>query len=164
MKRINLKCKNLSPNQRRIRLQELSGIPISQRDKKRILTENVGTILPMKYHDRNKIQSSVNKSMGIDELEDEDEVDLEEILKEMGYSDEEGLKPSDFELTDEELQSIQDELEDDSVNEFNSPSKGYKEGRKLVDTLRKGLFRKFSDDDLDEFMDVISNSFNLVRK
>ena len=118
----------------------------------------------MKYHDRNKIQSSVNKSMGIDELEDEDEVDLEEILKEMGYSDEEGLKPSDFELTDEELQSIQDELEDDSVNEFNSPSKGYKEGRKLVDTLRKGLFRKFSDDDLDEFMDVISNSFNLVRK
>ena len=164
MKRINLKCKNLSPNQRRIRLQELSGIPISEKNKKRILNETVTQILPMRLGDRNKIQSSMIKSMEFDELEDEDEVDLEEILKEMGYSDEEGLKPSDFELTDEELQSIQDELEDDSVNEFNSPSKGYKEGRKLVDTLRKGLFRKFSDDDLDEFMDVISNSFNLVRK
>jgi hypothetical protein len=167
MKRINLKCKNLSPNQRRIRLQELSGIPISEKNKKRILNETVTQILPMRLGDRNKIQSSMIKSMEFDELEDEDEVDLEEILKEMGYGEEEeeeDLKMEDINISDKELQSIVDDLEDDSVNEFNSPSKGYKEGRKLVDTLRKGLFRKFSDDDLDEFMDVISNSFNLVRK
>ena len=87
MKRINLKCKNLSPNQRRIRLQELSGIPISEKNKKRILNETVTQILPMRLGDRNKIQSSMIKSMEFDELEDEDEVDLEEILKEMGYGD-----------------------------------------------------------------------------
>ena len=86
MKRINLKSKNLSPNQRRLRLQELSGIPISEKNKKRILTESVTQILPMKYHDRMKIQSSINKSM------EDDEVDLEEILKEMGYSDEDDLR------------------------------------------------------------------------
>ena len=43
-------------------------------------------------------------------------------------------------------------------------SKGYKEGRKLVDKLRRDLFKKLSDDDLDEFMNVLSNSFDLVRK
>jgi hypothetical protein len=86
MKRINLKCKNLSPNQRRLRLQELSGIPISEKNKRRLMTESVTQILPMKYHDRMKIQSSINKSF------EDDEVDLEEILKEMGYSDEEDLR------------------------------------------------------------------------
>ena len=91
MKRINLKCKNLSPNQRRLRLQELSGIPISEKNKRRLMTESVTQILPMKYHDRMKIQSSINKSFEDDEVED-DEVDLEEILKEMGYSDEEDLR------------------------------------------------------------------------
>ena len=55
-------------------------------------------------------------------------------------------------------------LEDDSVNEFNFNSKGYKEGRKLVDKLRRDLFRKLSDEELDEFMNVLSNSFDLVRK
>ena len=99
MKRINLKCKNLSPNQRRLRLQELSGIPISEKNKRRIMTENVGMVLPMKYHDRMKIQSSVNKSF------EDDEVDLDEILKEMGYSDEEDLRDEIHE----------DEGEDDNV-------------------------------------------------
>lgn len=99
MKRINLKCKNLSPNQRRLRLQELSGIPISEKNKRRIMTENVGMVLPMKYHDRMKIQSSVNKSF------EDDEVDLDEILKEMGYSDEEDLR--------DEID--EDEGEDDNV-------------------------------------------------
>ena len=29
---------------------------------------------------------------------------------------------------------------------------------------RRDLFKKLSDDDLDEFMNVLSNSFDLVRK
>ena len=87
MKRINLKSKNLSPNQRRIRLQELSGIPISEKNKKRILNETVSQVLPMRLGDRNKIQSSMLKSMEVDEFDDEvsdEEVDLNGIPYEMG--------------------------------------------------------------------------------
>ena len=68
------------------------------------MSESVTQILPMKYHDRMKIQSSINKSFEDDEVED-DEVDLEEILKEMGCSDEEDLR--------DEID--EDEGEDDNV-------------------------------------------------
>ena len=134
MKRINLKSKNLSPNQRRLRLQELSGIPISEKNKKRILTESVTQILPMKYHDRMKIQSSINKSMEDDDLEN-DEVDLDEILKEMGYSDEEDLRDD----IDE------DEGEDDNVgNMSRSELKQLIQGI-VLDTMEE-------DDDLNEII------------
>jgi len=103
MKRINLKSKNLSPNQRRIRLQELSGIPISEKNKKRILNETVSQVLPMRLGDRNKIQSSMLKSMEVDEFDDE--VDLDEILKEMGYGESEDLT-DDFESDESEEETI----------------------------------------------------------
>jgi hypothetical protein len=48
--------------------------------------------------------------------------------------------------------------------EFDTSSIGYKEGRKLVDSLRRGLFKRLSDEELDAFIDVLSNSFDLVRK
>ena len=41
---IKLKDSNLTPNQRRIRLKELSGIPLTERDKKRILNESVSMV------------------------------------------------------------------------------------------------------------------------
>ena len=72
----------------------------------------------------------------IDELESE--MELEEILHEMGYYDEE-----------DEL----DELHNVKV------SKGYKEGRKLVDKLRRELFRKLDNDELEDFMGVLKTSF-----
>ena len=56
------------------------------------------------------------------------------------------------------------ELDVDDINEFNVTSKGYKEARKVVDKLRRDIFRKLSDEELDEFMNVISNSFDLQRK
>ena len=136
MKRINLKCKNLSPNQRRLRLQELSGIPISEKNKKRILTENVGMILPMKYHDRMKIQSSINKSMEVDDSEDE-EIDLDEILKEMGYSDEEDLRDD----IDE------DEGEDDNVGMMSKSELKQLIQSVVIDTL----------DDEDDLNEIIEN-------
>jgi len=163
---IRLSENNISPQQRRIRLMELGNIPLNEKQKKNLQPRNckcINEVVSMKEIPKNR-KSLVPKKP---HSQPEDEVDLEEILKEMGYGEseeEEDLKMEDINISDKELQSIVDDLEDDSVNEFNSPSKGYKEGRKLVDTLRKGLFRKFSDDDLDEFMDVISNSFNLVRK
>ena len=93
MKRINLKCKTLSPNQRRIRLQELSGIPITEKQKKRILNESVSMVLPKPKHVRDSVTNSmIWNGNDISDIEDEEEVDLDEILKEMGYSDEEDLR------------------------------------------------------------------------
>ena len=146
---IKLKDSNLSPNQRRIRLMELGGIPISEREKeslqprKKLLNE-VGVMLPMREIDvigkEEPKEDDFDLQDIIDELESE--MELEEILHEMGYYDE------DYEI---EL----DELHDVKV------SKGYKEGRKLVDKLRRELFRKLNDDELEDFMGVLKTSFGL---
>ena len=191
MKRVKPTDKNISPNQRRLRLMELSGIPLTEKQKKRLLRESVSMVLPPPKHERDRVHKSMiwngNDISDIEDEVEEDEVDLEEILHELGYYDDEEEDISDEEeireyvrgvvrdrfhenmsdipnLTEEELESIINGLEDDSVNEFNFNSKGYKEGRKLVDKLRRDLFRKLSDEELDEFMNVLSNSFDLVRK
>ena len=144
MKRINLKSKNLSPNQRRIRLQELSGIPISEKNKKRILNETVSQVLPMRLGDRNKIQSSMLKSMEVDEFDDEvsdEEVDLNGILREMGYSDEEDLRDD----IDE------DEGEDDNVGNMS---------RTELKQLIQGIVLDSLDeeDDLNEIIENITKN------
>ena len=190
MKRVKPTDKNISPNQRRLWLMELSGIPLTEKQKKRLLRESVSMVLPPPKHERDRVHKSMiwngNDISDIEDEFEEDEIDLDEILREMGYeeeeediSDEEEIREyvrgvvrdrfhenmSDIpNLTEEELESIISGLEDDTVNEFNFNSKGYKEGRKLVDKLRRDLFRKLSDDELDEFMNVLSNSFDLIRK
>ena len=144
-----------------IRTTKLKGKELKERFKKlsKPLTENVVSMVePTKHHNRMKPTTSTLKSLEdmdddeeldldelIDELESEmeDEIDLDEILEEMGYYDEE----------DEEL----DELHDVKI------SKGYKEGRKLVDKLRRDLFRKLSDDELEDFMGVLKMSFGLKQ-
>lgn len=153
MKRIKPTDKNISPNQRRLRMMELSGIPITEREKNKI-NEVVSMVEPSKYHNRMKPITSTLKSLedmddeeelDLDELIDEleDDIMLDEILEEMGYyDDEEDLK---------ELRNVK-------------VSKGYEEGRKLVDKLRRKLFRTFNDEELDDFMDVISNSFDMNRR
>lgn len=166
MKRVKPTDKHISPNQRRLRLMELSGISLTEKQKKRLLSESVSMVLPQPKHERDRVSNSMiwngNDISDIEDMDDEEEIDLEEILNEMGYyGDEEELSS---ELTEEELESLINGLEDDTVNEFNFNSKGYKEGRKLVDKLRRDLFRKLSDDELDEFMNVLSNSFDLIRK
>ena len=166
MKRIKPTDKHISPNQRRLRLMELSGISLTEKQKKRLMSESVSMVLPQPKHERDRVSNSMiwngNDISDIEDEVEEEEIDLEEILNEMGYyGDEEELSS---EPTEEELESIINGLEDDSLNEFNFNSKGYKEGRKLVDKLRRDLFKKLSDDDLDEFMNVLSNSFDLVRK
>ena len=160
-----------------------AGIKLNDKQKKR-LNETVSMVLPMKYHDRVGIQGSMMKQFK--DLDDDEELDLSEfiddeysdeddelfdtILKEMGYSedDDESIKNmKDIpQLTDDELEEIISELEldVDDINELNVSSKGYKEARKVVDTLRRDIFRKLSDEELDEFMSVISNSFDLQRR
>ena len=144
MKRINLKSKNLSPNQRRIRLQELSGIPISEKNKKRILNETVSQVLPMRLGDRNKIQSSMLKSMEVDEFDDEvsaEEVDLNGILREMGYSDVEDLRDD----IDE------DEGEDDNVGNMSRTELKQLIQGIILDTMEE-------EDDLNEIIENITKN------
>ena len=109
MKRIKPTDKNVSPNQRRLRLMELSGVPITDIQKKRILNESVSMVLPPLKHERDRVSNSmIWNGNDISDIEDEDEIDLDEILKEMGYyddEDEDDLR-EDFESDDEEDETI----------------------------------------------------------
>ena len=92
---IKLKDSNLSPNQRRIRLMELSGITISEREKKRLLNESVSMVeIP-----KNK------KGVVPSKPQPEDEIDLDEILQELGFFESEDLE-DDFESDEEEGEGI----------------------------------------------------------
>ena len=94
---IKLKDSNLSPNQRRIRLMELGGITITEKDKKRLLNESVSMVeIP-----KNRTQVVPKKP----HPQPEDEIDLDEILKELGYGDTKDLR-EDFTDEVEEDDSI----------------------------------------------------------
>ena len=106
MKRVKPTDKNISPNQRRLRLMELSGVPITDIQKKRILNESVSMVLPPLKHERDRVGNSmIWNGNDISDIEDEDEVDLDEILKEMGYEEPEDLE-DDFESDEEEDEGI----------------------------------------------------------
>ena len=92
---------NLSPNQRRIRLMELSGITITEREKKRLLNESVSMVEIPKNR-----KGVVPKKPQQEPYEDE--IDLDEILREMGYYDDE---------EDDLREDFTDEVdEDDSIS------------------------------------------------
>ena len=98
---IKLKDSTLSPNQRRIRLMELSGITITEREKKRLLNESVSMVeIP-----KNRTQVVPKKPQ---QEPYDDEIDLDEILREMGYYDDE---------EDDLREDFTDEVEeDDSIS------------------------------------------------
>ena len=81
----------LSEKQQRIRNKELIGLSLTKREKK--LIEGV---VPMKniskYHDRITTPPS--------SIEEPDEIDLDEILREMGYEMEEGGVDDEVEVDD----------------------------------------------------------------
>ena len=142
MKRINLKCKNLSPNQRRIRLQELSGIPITEKQKKRILNESVSMVLPKPKHVRDSVTNSmIWNGNDISDIEDEEEVDLDEILKEMGYSDEEDLR-DEFD---------EDEGEDETISNMTKSELKLMIQSILYDTMEE-------EDDLNEIIENLTKN------
>ena len=106
MKRVKPTDKNISPNQRRLRLMELSGIPLTDIQKKRILNESVSMVLPPLKHERDRVSNSmIWNGNDISDIEDEDEVNLEEILDELGYYDKEE--------SDDLREDFTDEVEDD---------------------------------------------------
>ena len=142
MKRIKPTDKNISPNQRRLRLMELSGVPITDIQKKRILNESVSMVLPPLKHERDRVSNSmIWNGNDISDIEDEDEVDLDEILKEMGYEEPEDLE-DDFESYDEEDEGISN-LSKTELKELIRDV--------VMDTLDE-------EDDLNEIIENITNS------
>ena len=105
MKRIKPTDKFISPNRRRLRLIELSGIPLTEIQKKRLLSESVSMVLPPPKHERDRVQKSMiwngNDISDIDDEFEEDEIDLDEILHELGYYDEEESDDLREDFTDE---------------------------------------------------------------
>ena len=95
MSRIETKhlfSENTSPNIKRIVMMKRSGIPISKRDEEKLnrFSESVSMTLPPPKHERDRVQKSmIWNGNDISDIEDEfeDEVDLDEILKEMGYEE-----------------------------------------------------------------------------
>ena len=98
---IKLKDSTLSPNQRRIRLMELGGITLTEKEKKRLLNESVSMVeIP-----KNRTQVVPKKPQ---QEPYQDEIDLDEILRKMGYYDDE---------EDDLREDFTDEVEeDDSIS------------------------------------------------
>ena len=109
---IKLNENNISQNQRRIRLQELSGIQISNRDKERLqpLKCNcINEVVSMKQIPKNRKQNVPQKIQS----KPEDSIDLEEVLREMGYGEDDDLRahPTDEMEEEDEVGSMsRDEL------------------------------------------------------
>ena len=150
-----IKTTQLKGNELRDRLKQLS----------QPMNEVVSMVEPSKYHNRLSPTIGLNKTFGSKPNEEEEvEIDLDEILMEL----ENELEDEDDDLSEEEFQKVLRDLgvydTDDSIEEsftINYDSKGYKEGMKLVTKLRRGLFRKLDNDELDDFMGVLKLSFGL---
>ena len=152
-----------------IRTTQLKGKQLKERLQKLSQPINEGVVSmvePTKYHNRisptSKILQTFHNQNGepststrnpIEDEEDED-WNVEDFLSEL----------EDEIMMDDILDELGYQVEVDSVEEINFNSKGYKEGKRLVSNLRSGLFRKLDDEELDDFMDVLSNSFDMVRR
>ena len=150
MKRIKPTDKHISPNQRRLRLMELSGIPITENQKKRILNESVSMVLPPLKHERDRVQKSMiwngNDISDIEDEFDSEEIDLDEILHELGYYDDKEDESDDLreDFTDEEDED--DILSNMSREELKTMIQGI-----VLDTMEE-------EDDLNEIIENITNS------
>lgn len=142
----HLFSENISPFVKSLVMKRRAGIQLTEREERRLEKESkkmndsvVSMVEPTKYHNRisptNHLKKTFGSELPTDELEDE--IDLDEILKEMGYDEDEmditqlsksELKelirtevqnyfedtfenPDDLtEISDEEIQSIIDNL------------------------------------------------------
>ena len=92
---------NISPNQRRIRLMELSGVPLTEDDKRKLKsrTESVS----MKEIPKNRkgvVPPNYIPQPNEDQLDDM--VDLDEILREMGYLESDDIRDDSFDEVEED--------------------------------------------------------------
>ena len=146
MKRVKPTDKHISPNQRRLRLMELSGIPLTEIQKKRLLSESVSMVLPPLKHERDRVSNSmIWNGNDISDIEDEDEVDLEEILHELGYYDEENEDDLREDFTDEVE-------EDDSISNMSREELKTMIQNIVLDTMEE-------EDDLNEIIENLTKNY-----
>ena len=159
---------NTSPFVKSLILKRRAGIKLTEQEENRFQRESrrLNEVVSMVEVPKNpisptgRIANTFRDKKSIEDMDDDEEIDLDEILREMGYYENED------ELTDDELEKVlRDlEMEDDYIDEsslINYDSKGYKEAMKLVSDLRRGLFRKLDNDELDDFMGALKVSFGL---
>lgn len=119
----HLFSENISPLVKSIILKKRAGIQLTEKESRRLelesrrLNETVSVIQPSKYHDRTSPTSRLLQTWGKEEDEDlDDEVDLEEILREMGYGEDEEEVIDLDEILKE--MGYSDELDDEEEKEF----------------------------------------------
>ena len=96
---IKLNEKNITNFQRRLRLMELSGVELTPKQRKKLLSESVSMVeIP-------KNRKGIVYEKPIPEPDEEDEVDLDEILQELGFFESEDIR-DDFESDEEEGEGI----------------------------------------------------------
>ena len=138
---IRLSENNISPQQRRIRLMELGNIPLNEKQKKNLQPRNCKCInesVSMVEIPKNR-KSLVPKKP---HPQPQDEIDLEEILKEMGYGESEDLG-DDFES---------DEGYDDFIGMMSKSELKQMIQGIVLDSLDE-------EDDLNEIIENIVNQF-----
>jgi len=143
MKRINPTDKHISPNQRRLRLMELSGVPLTDIQKKRLLSESVSMILPPLKHERDRVGNSIWNGNDISDIEDE--VDLEEILKEMGYYD------------DEESDDLREDFTDEVEEDETISNMSREELKTMIQNIVLDTMEE--EDDLNEIIENITKNY-----
>ena len=137
---IRLNENNISLNQRRLRLMELGGIQITDKQKKRLKprTSCINEVVSMVEIPKNRMGIVPKEPI----QEPDEEIDLEEILKEMGYGD-----------TDDLRDDYTDEVgEDDTIS--NMSIEGLKQ---LIQSIVLDTMEE--EDDLNEIIENITKSY-----
>jgi hypothetical protein len=127
---IKLTDNNISPNQRRLRLMELGGIQITDKQKKRLKprTSCINEVVSMVEIPRNRMGIVPKEPI----QEPDEEIDIDEILKEMGYGEEE-------------------EEEDDNILTMNKT-----ELKKMIQDIVYNIIDEEDDLDLNEVIDTLT--------
>ena len=132
---IRLNENNISLNQRRLRLMELGGIQITDKQKKRLKprTSCINEVVSMVEIPKNRMGIVPKEPI----QEPDEEIDIEEILKEMGYGEEE------------------EEEEEEGYNEFiGMMSKS--ELKKMIQDIVYNIIDEEDDLDLNEVIDTLT--------
>ena len=139
---IKLNENNISPNQRRIRLMELSNIPLTE-DEKRYLKPRTESVSLKEIPKNRKGVVPPNYIPQPDEDELEDMVDLDEILREMGY----------YEESDDLRDDFTDDVEDDDTISNMS--------REELKTMIQGIVLDTMDEeyDLNEIIENLTKNY-----
>lgn len=108
---------NTSPYVKSLILQQRAGIPLNEHQIKRLESEQLKETVSMVQIPKNRKQNVSPKVMvKPDEVDDYDELDLDEILREMGYGDDEEMEEELDDLTDDFIEKNKDNLDNLKVD------------------------------------------------